>query len=334
MNKENSRKLKLLKMWEILKQETDEKHPISTNELISRLREQGILVDRKILYSDIELLNENGYEVLCQRSRSNKYYVMDRSFDVPEVRILMDAVKSAGFITEKKTESLINKIAMLAGSKRGQVLKSDVTKFSTVKSNNENILYIIDTIIEAKEENKKIAFSYFKYDVNKKKVYKKSKENAEENKRYIINPVELVLDNDQYYLICYDDKHSNYTHYRVDRIDKIEKLDEDLVIYDWVKEKEIIKYRSELFSMYSGEAKEISFVADKDLLDVIYDKFGDRVSIKVLGEGKIRCNVTIQNSPMLVAWCCSFTSRLKVESPPSLVKSIKEHLTSTINQYE
>ena len=108
MNSENSRKIKLLKMWEILKSQTDEEHPISTNELIEKLALEGIEVDRKILYSDIDLLNKNGYEVLTERARSNLYYVEDRSFNQPEVRILMDAVKSAAFITEKKSEELIS----------------------------------------------------------------------------------------------------------------------------------------------------------------------------------------------------------------------------------
>ena len=156
MNNENSRKIKLLKMWEILKSQTDEEHPISTPELISKLEAEGILVDRKILYRDIELLNENGYEVLCNRSTSNQYYVMDRSFDTAEVRVLMDAVQAAAFVTEKKTEVLLDKVSNLAGSKRGEVLKDNITKFSTVKSTNENIYYLIDSIIDAIEDGKKI----------------------------------------------------------------------------------------------------------------------------------------------------------------------------------
>ena len=156
MNSEHSRKIKLLKMWELLKHETDEKHPMGTQEIIARLKKEGIEVDRKILYTDIDLLNNSGYEVMCTRSKSNKYYVMDRSFDTAEVRVLMDAVQAAAFITERKTEVLLDKISALAGSKRGEVLKSNITKFSTVKSTNESIYYVIDKIVEAIEENKTV----------------------------------------------------------------------------------------------------------------------------------------------------------------------------------
>ncbi len=334
MDLEVSRKIKLLKMWEILKQETDEKHPIETNTLIAKLREQGIEVDRKILYKDIELLNENGYEVLCQRSRSNKYYVIDRSFDVPEVRILLDAVKSAGFITEKKTEALLDKIAMLAGSKRGQVLKGNVTKFSTVKSMNESIYYSVDTIIRAKEENKKIGFYYFDYDQNREKVFRKDKRNPDKDKYYIVNPVETVFDNDQYYLICYDDKHKDYTNYRVDRMDKVSVLEDDIKEYDWLKGSDVGKYRQQLFGMFSGEVKNVTFIANKGLIDVVFDKFGSNVKVKDIGNNQIKCEVTVQTGAMFIAWCCSFSNQLKVVSPPSVISRVKEHLIKTVEQYD
>ena len=118
MTHENTRKIKLLKLWELLKRETDETNPMDTVEIIEKLSKEGIEVDRKILYSDIDTLNKFGFEVLKDRSRRNRYYVMDRSFDLPEVRILMDAVQGSAFVTEKKTEELIDKISSLAGSKK------------------------------------------------------------------------------------------------------------------------------------------------------------------------------------------------------------------------
>lgn len=334
MNPENSRKIKLLKMWELLKQETDEKHPMGTQTIIKRLGEQGIEVDRKILYKDIELLNSNGYEVLCTRSTSNQYYVMERSFDTAEIRVLMDAVQAAAFITEKKTEVLLDKVSRLAGSQRGQVLKSNITKFSTVKSTNESIYYVIDRIVDAKEDKKKISFNYFDYGLQREKIYRKDKKDETKEKLYIVNPVETVFNNDQYYLICYDDKHKNLINYRIDRMDNVQKLDDEIQNYDWLKGKDISKYKRQQFNMFSGEVKNVTFIADRTLIDVIYDKFGTNVEIKETSEDKLKCTVEVQDGAMFIAWLCSFDTRLKVVSPPTVVSKVKEHLKKTIEQYD
>lgn len=332
MNKENSRKIKLLKMWEILKTETDEEHPISTNDLIAKLGKDGIEVDRKILYTDIDLLNQNGYEVITERERSNKYYVEDRSFNQPEVRILIDAVQSAAFITERKTEELIDKIADLAGSNRGKLLKENITKFSTVKSNYEQIYYSVDTIVRAIKQKKKISFNYSDYNIKRQRVFRMDKENLEQKRLYVVNPVTTILDNGQYYLVCYDDNHGgDLANYRIDRMDKVSILEEKITPNPKI---DIAKYRRQQFEMYGGDIKKVVFEADKKLIDVIFDKFGDNVKMRELENGKLHCTVEIQQSPVFINWCCSFGSRLKVMSPPSTIEAIKAHLAETSELYE
>lgn len=332
MNSENSRKIKLLKMWEILKTETDEEHPISTNDLIDRLALEGVEVDRKILYTDIELLNKNGYEVMTERKKSNHYYVEDRSFDEAEVRILMDAVQAASFVTEKKTEELLNKIAVLAGSKRGKILKDNITKFSTVKGTNERIYYSVDNIVQAIKKRKKISFNYSEYDVNRKRVYKRDKENPQEIRNYIVNPVTTFVDDDQYYLTCYDDKHEGkLANYRIDRMDNVKILDEKITPNKTI---DIAKYKRQQFSMFGGDEKRVEFEAEKSLIDVLFDKFGSNIKMQETKNGKLKCTVVIQESPIFIAWCCSFDTRLKVLSPPSTIEKIKAHLERTREQYE
>lgn len=334
MNPEHSRKIKLLKLWELLNQETDEKHPMGTQTIIKKLGEQGIEVDRKILYRDIELLNENGYEVLCNRSTSNQYYVMDRSFDTAEVRVLMDAVQAAAFVTEKKTEVLLDKVSNLAGSKRGEVLKDNITKFSTVKSTNENIYYLIDSIIDAIEDGKKIRFNYFDYGLKREKIFRKYKKDETKDRYYTVNPVETVFNSDQYYLICYDDFHRNLINYRIDRMENIIKLDDDINECDWLKGYDISKYKRQQFNMFSGEVKNVTFIADRSLIDVIFDKFGSQVEMSETKDGKIKCTVEVQAGNMFIAWLCSFGKSLKVVSPPTVVTKVKEHLKNTMEQYD
>lgn len=334
MNSENSRKIKLLKLWELLKSETDENHPMDTVEIIERLARQGIEVDRKILYTDIETLNQYGYEVLKDRGRRNRYYVMDRGFDVPEVRILMDAVQAAGFVTEKKTDELLHKIAQLAGSKRGEVLKENIAKFSTVKSINESIYYSIDKIISAVENGQKIGFNYFDYDLRRGKSYRKDKENPLNDRWYVVNPVATVFDDDQYYLICYDDKHKGLANYRVDRMDRVKILDEAITPNTSIEETDLAERQRQMFGMFSGDIKTVTFEADRRLIDVIFDKFGNRVEIFRTDKEKMHCRVEVQAGPMFIAWCCSFDTRLRVTSPPSVVEMVKEHLTKTLEQYK
>ena len=334
MNSENSRKIKLLKLWELLKSETDENHPMDTVEIISRLAKEGIEVDRKILYTDIETLNNYGYEVLKDRGRRNRYYVMDRGFDVPEVRILMDAVQAAGFVTEKKTEELLHKVAKLAGSKKGEVLKENIAKFSTVKSINESIYYSIDKIISAVEDGCKIGFNYFDYDLRRGKSFRKSKEEPLKDKWYVVNPVATVFDDDQYYLICYDDKHEGLANYRVDRMDRVQILDEKITSNPDIENIDLAERQRQMFGMFSGEIKTVTFEADRCLIDVIFDKFGNRVEIFRTDKEKIHCKVEVQAGPMFIAWCCSFDNRLRVTTPPSVVKMVKDHLTKTLEQYK
>ena len=331
MNSENSRKIKLLKMWEILKSQTDEEHPMSTNELIEKLNAEGVQVDRKILYSDIELLNENGYEVLTERSRSNLYYVEDRSFYEHEVRILMDAVKAAAFITEKKTDELINKIAMLAGSKRGKVLKENITKFPIVKANNEMIYYSVDPIVQAIKQKRKIGFNYSDYNVKRERVYRMDKENPTQKRWYVVNPVATVMDNGQYYLVCYDDRHGGaVANYRIDRMDNVKMLDEPLTKNPTL---DMNKFKRKQFEMYGGDTKTVVFEVNKALIDVVFDKFGKDVKMRELGNGNLHCTVEVQQSPTFINWCCSFGARLTVISPPSTINEIKKHLDETREQY-
>ena len=162
MGKENFSKIKLLKIWEILKQESDENRPLTTGQIIQRLADNGITCDRRTLYADIATLNSFGYEVVTQKGQhSNSYYIVDRSFDIPELRILIDAVQSASFISPKKTEDLTGKIAALGGSYRADILKKNIVEFNTTKHNNEHIYYSVNAIEDAILSGKKIKFQYF-----------------------------------------------------------------------------------------------------------------------------------------------------------------------------
>ena len=204
MGKENFSKIKLLKLWEILSRESDEEHPLTTGELIARLEKCGISCDRRTLYRDIAALCEFGYEVITRRGQhSNSYYVVDRGFDVPELRVLIDAVQAASFVTEKKTAELVDKIAALGGSNRAEILKRNIVEFNTTKHSNEHIYYNINALEDGVLSGRKVSFKYFDLDAKGERRLRK------DGGRYLVNPVAMVFASDNYYLICYHDKHKN-----------------------------------------------------------------------------------------------------------------------------
>lgn len=220
MKQEKAYKIKLIKILEILRQDSDEDHYIESTEILSKLATMGIECDRRTLYGDIDVLNDFGYEVLCDKSpgKPNKYCVVDRSFDVPELRILMDAVQASSFITPSKTEVLLDKIADLGGSHRAELLRSNIVKFNTTKSANESIFYSISEINLAIENKKKVSFEYFDFNSKHERVYRRN------GKRYFVNPLATIYDDDNYYLICYYGRFEGVVHYRIDRMDRVEMV--------------------------------------------------------------------------------------------------------------
>ena len=317
----------MLKIWEMLCRETDENHPMPSTTIIKKLEDMGISCDRRTLYKDIDALNENGYEVLCNRSRQNEYYVLERNFDNAELHILIDAIQAASFVTEEKTKELVNKIASLSGEKKAEVLKSNTVAFNTVKSTNERIYYSVNEIITAIENKKKIEFYYFGYNTDHQKVYRKDK------KKYTVNPYATIFSNDSYYLLCYHDNHEGMTHYRIDRMDTVRITDEPITKRADLKKFDIKKHKKQVFNMFAGEHTNVTIRIDKVLIDAIYDKFGTGVKMKMVSENEAEFTAEVQISPAFIGWCISFGNKLHVISPNEVVETIKNQIEELKNLY-
>lgn len=327
MKPEKAFRIRLVKILEILRQETDEDHPMGTQTLIKKLADMGIECDRRTLYRDIQVLNEYGYEVLHTRGISNEYYVVDRSFDVPELRILMDAVQAASFITPKKTEVLVDKIADLAGSHRAELLKKNIMRFNITKHTNEAIYYNVNEIESAIMEGKKVSFFYFDYNAHGERVFRKDK------KRYVINPYATIFSNDNYYLVGYSDKYKNVAHYRIDRMEAVEVETEDIMPVLAIEGFDITEHKKQVFGMFVGEEERVSIQIDNSLIDAVMDKFGENISLMDRGDGTARLEISVQISPAFLAWCCAFGDMLKVVFPSSLVEQIKVYIERLANLY-
>lgn len=327
MPRNAEQKIKLLILYEILKTDTDENSPMSTSCLIEKLKERGVDVGRKALKSDIDTLNQYGFEVLWHKDKSNQYYVVDRKFQIPELKILIDAVQSASFITEKKTISFVDKIADLAGKSRAELLKQNIVCFDTTKHTNENIYYNIDTLDSCILDKKKVSFVYFDYDTKCKKCYRKEKE------RYIVNPLALIFTNDNYYLVCYNDKYKNLSNYRVDRMEQVKCEKEEITYIEELSDFNINTYKQQAFSMYAGEPTEIVLEISNRLMDAIIDKFGEKVKPIVVDENKVKVLVQVIISPTFYSWLVAFNVDIRILSPQEEVEKFKNYILDTIEKF-
>ena len=329
MKKENGTKIKLLKLLEILERESDEDNSLSTTEIVEKLAENGITCDRNTVYRDIQKLNESGYEILCDKGigQPNRYRIVDRKFTEPELRILTDAVQAAAFISERKTEELITKIAELGGRNKAELLKRNVVRFNTTKSKNESVLYSVSEISAAIENGRKISFRYFNYDKNHKKVYR------HKGGRYTVNPLATIYDNNYYYLIVYDERHKDVVHYRLDRMDGVEMLEMKADRYTG-GETELQKHKKTLFGMYQGEAEEVEFEVESEIVDRLFDSFGDEIRFEDKGDGKLKFKAEVQISPTFIVWCLSFWDKLKVIAPEKVKEELSFYTEKLYNLYK
>lgn len=331
---EDVKRVRLLKIWETLYRDTDEEHPIGTEALIQKLGEVGIHCVRATIYEDIKTLQKYGYEIFCKRKKQNEYYVVDRSITLPELFILMDAVQAASFVPQKKTDELVQKIADLAGSERGKVLKRNIVEFTVSKSPNEHVLYSVNEITQAILQKKKIQFCYFDYSTSGGRKYRMSKRNPENKKEYVLNPLGTVFDGGYYYLFGFDDYHESIVHYRVDRMDGVRVLSDKISVEAQSKRAELPERKRQLFSMFGGNCEFVEFCASRDLLDVVYDKFGRTANVKEKEDGKIRFSVQAQVSPTFLAWCCAFGDKLKVLAPENVVRAVEDYIQTLVNAYK
>ena len=314
-------KIKLLKLWEILRQETDEAHPLTTKELIARLQKEGVSCDRRTISTDIDTLNAYNYEVMSVMVGHDKgYYVEDRNFSLPELKILLDAVQAAAFITDKKTNELIGKIAAMGGSHRAELLTQNLVCFNTRKHSNESIYYNVGELEVALQQQKKVSFLYFKLDENGEKQYRRDKE------RYVVDPSALIYMEDNYYLMTWSDKHDGITNYRVDRMADVRIEEEPVSEEAVIRTTEVADYTEQAFKMYTGEECTATLQFDDSLIGVVYDKFGEDTVMKRVDESTITAEVTIQISPTFWGWLLQFPGKMKILAPEELIRQEREWL--------
>ncbi len=320
-------KIKLLKLYELLQQETDENHPISRIDLCNRLNNMGISSNVRTLSSDIEVLTNNGYEIMSFLQGKEKFfYIPERDLSIPELKIIIDALQAASFVTEKKTADLIEKVASLGGSHSAELLTTNMVCFNTRKHTNEAVLYTVDSIEDAISRKKMVAFNYFHLNENAERVYVST--TTGKKKLYYIEPIALIFNEDNYYMMGYNRRHPGTTaNYRIDRMDSV-KVIEDSVLSDEAIAKidDVAAYTQQAFRMFGGEQEEVVLQFDKDLIGPVFDKFGEDTVMEPADESTCSAVVKVQVSPTFFGWLAQFGEKMQIISPEILNKRYKEHI--------
>lgn len=319
-------KIKLLVLYDLLCRLTDEKHALNTDEIIALLAERKIAVSRKILLQDIALLNEFGYEVLSYKKKYHYYYVVNRHFDSAEVAFLADAVQASKLSALQK-QTLTNKLMTTMGDFQATELIA-AARFGTIpKRNNRYIIYTIDTLKQAIANDKKVSFKYYSLDYQKNKVYRNGGE------RYVVNPLVVVWNKDNYYLICYDDNHEGTATYRIDRMAEAKEEANDRVYRKELDEFDIEQYRQRVFSMFGGEEQEVTLQFDSAMLDDVFDKFGEEINIIKVDDITNRLKVPIQVSKTFFAWVVGTQGKMRILAPQNVCNQFNAFLTKIKEEY-
>ena len=325
MAKNTDSSIKLLVLYDILLKSTDEEHALSTNEIIEELKERGISVSRKVLPSDIDLLNKYGYEICSYVKKARYYYAVHQLFDTAEITMLTDVIK-ASKLTDSRKETIINKLYSTIGMYK-DTATDNIIFLETKKYGNSSIIYNIDAIETAIKQKKKVSFVYFHLDENKNKVYNKDK------KRYVFNPLSLIWSKDNYYLLCYDDRHEGTSRYRIDKMESVTVEDEPILEKDEFSNFDSETYRKQIFSMFGGELEEVTIQFDKELLSDIYDKFGTDIQIHKSSDGTLTTTIEVQVSKTFFLWVVGTLGKVKIIEPSQVAEKFGSFVKQITDNY-
>lgn len=324
--KHSHQKLKLLYLMKILLEKTDDEHSMTVPEMIEELAKLGITAERRSIYDDLEYIKLFGLDLCTRKSKTHDYFIGSRTFELPELKLLVDSVQSSKFITYKKSMELISKIEKLTSIHNAKMLHRQVYVTNRVKTVNEQIYYNVDKIHEAIAANKQIIFKYFDLNVDKKKVYRKNGD------FYTESPVALSWNDENYYLITYKPKYGDYAHYRVDKMENIEIIENDRVLSE--EPFDLSEYSKTTFAMFSGEETEVTILFENELVGVIYDRFGTNVRIVKADESHFICTVNVAISPHFLSWIISFGDRAKILSPEYVIDDMYELIIKAKSMYD
>ena len=324
MPKSDNQKLKLLYIRDYLERNSDERHPVGAQELIDMLSRHGITAERKSIYSDIKALQDFGIDILNRRGKDGGYYIGSRNFELPELKLLIDAVQSSRFLTEKKSRELIKKLCQQCNRYDDSLMHRDVVIDRRVKSMNETIYYNVDAIQEAIAKGVQITFRYFDWNIDGTRRYR--------DRDYIASPYGLGQDNENCYLLAHSPRHG-VTYYRVDRMTDIVLTEEKRVQCPELTGPRLVEHANQLFQMYSGTSTNVKLRFHRSLTNVVIDRFGHDIMLIPDGEEHFTFLVDVVVSPMFLSWVIGFSDKAKIVYPQSVADACCALAQSSIDHH-
>ena len=324
MPKSDNQKPKILYIMDYLQKNSHEKHPVRAAELISMLdRQHNITCDRKTVYSDISALIEYGMDIITKPGKNGGYYVASRNFELPELKLLIDAVQSSRYLTEKKSRELIEKLCSQCNEYDAKLMKRNVLVSGRVKSMNETIYYSVDTIQEAIAENCQISFRYFDWGLDGKRHYRE--------KDYQVSPYGLCQDNENCYLLAHSPRYG-VTSYRIDRMIDIRLTEDRREPCPELTGKALTEHANRLFQMFSGDAVEVKMRFHRELINVVIDRFGRDTMLIPDGDTHFLFTVRVAVSPMFLGWIIGFGNKAQILYPQNVVDQCRQLCLEALHQ--
>ncbi len=326
MAKSVNQKQKLFRLFEILMRETDDENGISMSQIISYLDEFGIKAERKSIYDDFLTLDSLGYPVLQIPGKPPTYTLECRPFDLPELKMLVDAVQVSKFITARKSREIINKLGKFAGRKSYELSRQVYIEDRT-KTENSATIYTIDEIHRAINEKRRLNFKYFDYNSNKEVVYRHN------GRIYEVSPCALIWNDENYYLVAYEEESDLIKNYRVDKIKNARVSELPRSKSKKVENFNPSDYSQKIFVMYSGREELVTVEFEERLASVVIDRFGHDITFTKTDFG-FKVTLKVMVSPTFFAWILGFGESARILSPESVQNELKDRLTTMLEYYK
>ncbi len=328
MAKTVTNKLRTLYIMDALLEKSDENNRLATKDLLEMLENNGITADRKSIYDDIETLTTWGMDIIYTKEKPAGYYLASRKFELPELKLLVDAVQSSKFITVKKSRELIKKLESLASSGEAKTLQRQVYIADRIKTGNESIYYNVDKLHDAIQANKKISFTYYKWSTDKELVARNN------GKPFEVSPWALTWDDENYYMLGFDTSSGIVKHYRVDKMQNITLLDEARDGEEVFGDFDLAKFAKNTFGMYGGTLEAVTMEFDDQLIGVVMDRFGTDAIIQKTGDDSFMIRHEVAVSGQFYGWIAGLGTGVKIVSPQHVVDGFKQHMIHTLERYE
>lgn len=330
MAKSSNQKLKMIYLMDKFLRDTDEEHGITISDMVEYLASHDIKAERKSLYDDVECLNTYGMDIIKEKVGRDTYYkLVSRDFELAELKLLVDSVQSSKFITANKTRELIKKLESLSSSHQAVELQRQVHVINRVKNPNEKIYLTVDMLHEAIHKQVQVQFQYAAWNLRKELVSK------HDGKTYSVSPWALTWDDENYYLIGYDEDDEKIKHFRVDKFLKLSITDKERHGKELFNKFDLAAYSKKTFGMFGGDEQSVKLKATNDKVGVMIDRFGSDIMIIPDKDGKhFTVNVDVAISDQFIGWLVGLGSGVQVVYPQDVRDKVKENLQKIIGLYD